>query len=315
MILKKSKYNFLQIPIEKIDTFSTHLIMLKKRKDIRPLIFTGSIKHWNAAKKWDLDYFKSQYGDILLETAHDFPTDLSPYLFKEEPHHIKNMTLNELITLISENKPCYAAQSDHSLFEGLESEYNFNDLIPKLYQGMNIQTNFWIGANTRSGLHFDYNDNFLAQVHGSKLVYLAAPEEAKNLYPLPENYTKTQVNPMNPDFDRYPKLKNAKFYVGEINAGDVLFIPKGWYHYIYAPSQSISLNCWYGPFMTASEMLLSFFRSGVKTWLEFAKGFYLYGIKGQQFPGRLFSSYHMGQLAHENLTKIIFSNKANSDAE
>ncbi|MCB0280103.1 MAG: cupin-like domain-containing protein, partial [Calditrichaeota bacterium] len=37
----------------------------------------------------------------------------------------------------------------------------------------------------------------------------------------------------NPDFDKFPALRQANGFIGEISHGDTLFIPSRWWHYMH----------------------------------------------------------------------------------
>lgn len=285
--------------LEVCNIFQEERIKRGNNSQLKPVIFSNVVQHWPAIQKWTPDFIANLYPNHTVNVSRHFPALESPYLYKEEKHHIQKKALKEFIKLMQAGEPCYVAQGNIADFEQINIDYDFADLIPNFSNQSNVDKSIWIGNKTRSGLHFDYADNFLIQIYGTKKVYLAAPNQTKFLYPLPENFTKTQVNPMEPNLTRYPKLKNAVIFEGTIHPGDALFIPKGWYHYIHSPEQSISLNCWYGPTMTPKELIQIFLQTGRKTWFEFAKGFLLYGVIGKPFPGRLYSSFHMGKLAYE----------------
>ncbi len=288
-----------------VQNYSTDMLDRSKNKDLVPIIISGGIDNWRAMTSWNPNFFREKYGDISVETNHDLPVDSSPYLYEEESRHTRIMKLGNFIKLMPNSTSCYVAQSDISLMEGIEQDYDFYNLIPENDHDKKINTNLWLGFNTRSGLHFDYNDNFLAQIYGTKKVFLAPPENTKYLYPLSDNFSKTQVNPMDPDFKKFPKLKLATIYEGKINAGDVLFIPKGWYHYIYSPKDSISLNCWYGKPIGLLVMTMFLYRSGVLSWLNFLQNFIWNGLLKQPFKGKLYCSDTMGQRAYKFLLKKL----------
>lgn len=271
-----------------------------------PCIFKKGIEHWPALKKWKPQFFKKKFGNLDITVNYNLPDKGCPYLH-QEAKYLKNMSLEKFIDFMAENDRCYIAQQDIQKFKDIDLDYNFLDIIPESQQDKEIFTNLWIGKNTRSGLHFDYTDNFLVQVYGTKKVFLVAPEENKYLYPLAENFTKTQVNPLEPDFIKFPKFKEARVLEGEIAPGEVLFIPKGWFHYIYAPGDSISLNCWYGDELSLKAFLLSFFRSGWRVWVHFMKDFIWHGILKRPINNRLFCSPPLGKLAYDNFVKAILS--------
>jgi hypothetical protein len=285
--------------ISRIENFSSEMIDRTVNDKLEPLIFSNSMNDWSAIGLWKPNFFKEKYGSVKVETHHNLPNDLSPYLYEEKPYHRKMMKFSDFIDLMPKSESCYVAQSDINILKDIDKDYNFFDLIPTNVFHEKVNINLWIGSNTRSGLHFDYNDNFLAQIYGTKKVLLVAPNDTKYLYPLPDNFSKTQVNPMKPDLVKFPKLKHATIFEGEIKTGDVLFIPKGWYHYIYSPKDSISLNCWFGSSLKFSEMAMFFYRSGPGVWIKFIHGFIWHGILNQPFKGKLYCSDTMGQRAYK----------------
>jgi hypothetical protein len=290
--------------ISRIENYSSEMIDRTTKDRLEPLIFSNSINDWSATRLWEPSFFKEKYGSVEVETNHNLVNDSSPYLYEEKPYHIKMMDFSDFIDLMPRSESCYVAQSDINILNGIDKDYNFFDLIPINALHEEVYINLWIGKNTRSGLHFDYNDNFLAQIYGTKKVYLVAPCDTKYLYPLPDNFSKMHVNPMTPDFIKFPKLKEATIFEGEIKAGDVLFIPKGWYHYIYSPKDSISLNCWFGSSLKITEMAAFFYRSGPKVWIKSIHDFVWHGVFGQPFKGELYYDT-MGQRAYKYIIRKL----------
>jgi len=104
----------------------------------------------------------------------------------------------------------------------------------------------WIGpAHTLTGLHNDSSSNCLAQIYGPKEVILFAPEEKDNLY-IGERYDwgskLSSINIYNIDYEKFPKFKYAKGLYATLEPGDVLFIPRHWWHCVHALDVSISLS-------------------------------------------------------------------------
>lgn len=261
---------------------------------------------WDALHKWDLKFFQTRFKDLEITLNYNLPSTESPYLLSAEGHH-KTLTLEQAIDAMSQSDRCYIAQQDISMFRGTDADYDLKTILPQFDKNTKTYTYLWIGKNTQSGLHYDYNDNFLIQIYGHKKVFLVCPADTKYLYPLPENFTKTQVNPCEPNFTQFPKFKYATLWEGELNPGEALFIPKGWFHHIYAPSESISLNCWYGKELSMSRFLLSFYRSGKEVWLQFFKDFFRHGVFKYPVKDRLFCSQPMGKLAYEKMKNAILS--------
>jgi hypothetical protein len=53
------------------------------------------------------------------------------------------------------------------------------------------------------------------------------------------------VNLTGPDYDRHPRLREARGYHLELNRGDVLYIPKFWFHEVRSSCRNIAVNFWW----------------------------------------------------------------------
>ncbi|VDI57843.1 hypoxia-inducible factor 1-alpha inhibitor (HIF hydroxylase), partial [Mytilus galloprovincialis] len=93
--------------------------------------------------------------------------------------------------------------------------------------------------------------NFFAQVYGYKRFILFPPEEFPNLYPHPTYHPcdrQSQVDFDNPDFEKFPKFRNATGFETIVGPGDVLYIPIYWWHQVESiPNEghTISVTFWY----------------------------------------------------------------------
>jgi len=105
----------------------------------------------------------------------------------------------------------------------------------------------WIGPmNTISTMHTDDKHNLLCQVMGEKLVILASPKDAQYLYPYEGLLNNTsQVDPENLDFNEFPLAKDVKIFKLILKAGEMLYLPKLWFHYVRSLTPSISVSFWF----------------------------------------------------------------------
>lgn len=106
---------------------------------------------------------------------------------------------------------------------------------------------FWIGpAGTITPLHADYDDNIFAQIWGSKRIMLAPPHHEPYLYVKPANeiLIGSPVDAEAPDYQRYPLARQASLIECIVEAGQLLYIPAGWYHQVHALDFSLSANRW-----------------------------------------------------------------------
>lgn len=281
-------------------SYSQAAPILNRKAHPQPLIITDALETWPCLKQWTPDFFQEYYGHLVLNTHRYLPTEHSPYHYLDSDH-LQKTSLETLIQQMHAGEACYLAQDEMAAFSNLANDYNFLSLIPAHMHNDPRYVNIWLGSKTHSGLHFDYNDNFLAQIYGQKEVVLISPAETQQLYMLPENFTKSQVHPLNLDLDHYPKFKQVKYFRDQLNPGEVLFIPRGWFHHIHSPGLSISLNCWYGSSMNLISMLYAFYRAGYRTWLCFIKDFFWHGLGRKPSQQRLFCSRPIGELAFTQL--------------
>ncbi|CRM76742.1 hypothetical protein H097_24328 [Pseudomonas sp. FH4] len=120
---------------------------------------------------------------------------------------------------------------------------------PYFDQSQFIAPRIWIGPKgTLTPLHRDDTDNMFAQVWGRKSFTLAAPHHREALgtwSTSPEGgLDGCEVNPDAPDYQRFPASRDVNFLRVTLEAGDLLFLPEGWFHQVESVSTSLSVNFW-----------------------------------------------------------------------
>ena len=53
------------------------------------------------------------------------------------------------------------------------------------------------------------------------------------------------IDPLNPDFERYPQYANSQQYIANVFPGDILYLPSMWFHHVTQSDQTIAVNFWY----------------------------------------------------------------------
>lgn len=117
-----------------------------------------------------------------------------------------------------------------------------------------VRPRIWIGNKTVTPTHYDDSDNLACVVAGRRRFMLFPPEQVANLYIGPLDYTPagapvSLVSLRDPDFTRYPRLKEAFQHacVAELEPGDAIYIPRLWWHHVEALSEvNVLVNYWYG---------------------------------------------------------------------
>lgn len=211
----------------------------------RPVKLTNCFSHWPAMSKWnDLNYFlrTAGYRTVPIELGKKYDSDdWSQGMFRFGEFLRNFMSAGSDI-----KKSGYLAQ--HDLF----------DQIPHLRKDIFVPDfcaisssepviKSWIGpANTISTMHTDDKHNLLCQVMGEKLVILASPDEASKLYQYDGLLNNTcQVDTEHLNYEEFPLSRDVKFFKLILRPGEMLYLPKLWFHYVRSLNPSISVSFWF----------------------------------------------------------------------
>ncbi|MFA6036538.1 MAG: cupin-like domain-containing protein [Legionellales bacterium] len=153
------------------------------------------------------------------------------------------MSFGDYLDLIS-TKPTQLRMFLFNIFKHIPDlcqDFNYPDIVD--YYVKKHPFMFFGGATSKVDAHFDLDLShvFLTQFFGKKRVVLFAPEYSTHLYRHPLTVS-CNVDLGNPDFDKYPKLLDAKGYECEISDGETLFIPSGYWHYIHYTEGGFALS-------------------------------------------------------------------------
>ena len=111
----------------------------------------------------------------------------------------------------------------------------------------------WIGNSSVVPPHFDVPDNIAFVCSGKRKFTLFPPDQVKNLYIGPLEFTPagqpiSLVDIYNPDLSKFPKFESAKNHgkSAELLPGDAIFIPSLWWHQVesFGPL-NILVNYWW----------------------------------------------------------------------
>uniref|UniRef100_A0A3B4FKH2 Lysine-specific demethylase 8 n=1 Tax=Pundamilia nyererei TaxID=303518 RepID=A0A3B4FKH2_9CICH len=227
----KEESAVLRIKCPSLESFKTNFLL-----PLKPVILEGIIDHWPAFNKhpWSIEYLRSVAG------CRTVPVEVGSR-YTDEDWSQTLLTVNEFIDRYVLNKvmvpnlfcddirlPDYCC-----LGEGDEED---------------ITVNAWFGpGGTVSPLHQDPQQNFLAQVVGSKYIRLYSPEDTGKLYPHQSQllHNTSQVQVENPDAERFPEFAKAPYLECVLQPGDVLFIPVRHWHYVRSLELSFSVSFWW----------------------------------------------------------------------
>ncbi len=119
--------------------------------------------------------------------------------------------------------------------------------------GRDALASIWIGNRTRIAAHYDLPDNLACVAAGRRRFTLFPPDQLRNLYIGPLDFTPagqaiSLVDFARPDLGRFPRFPEAMRHaqVAELAPGDALFIPSMWWHHVEAlDSFNVLVNYWW----------------------------------------------------------------------
>lgn len=228
-------------PLPKINEVTKENFLKTYLKSGKPVVIENATKEWPAYSKWNYQYFKQQAGDItvpLYDSAKVMPekkvNEPAAYMkFADYLDLIASKPTELRIFLFNIFKEIPSLVQDYSLPKFLNS---YLDKFPMMFFG---------GRGSKVFLHFDLDLShvFLAHFGGEKRVLLFPPQFSNRLYKIPfAVHNLEDIDPDNPDFEAYPALKGIQGFETTLKHGDILFIPSGWWHYMYYTDDSFSLS-------------------------------------------------------------------------
>ena len=204
----------------------------------RPVILTGVMKDWHIYKNWSPAYFKQHFGERRIQVVRMDEN------FKKTHVELPMSEYVDTITSLEASNEWYMTNSN--------TPYN-NDVIGDLYgeadrytellnpEGENPNGNVLFGPNgTRTDLHFDLANALYCQVYGTKHFKIIAPHDLPYVYPYRNFLSLVDMDAV--DLEKFPLFKEATVFEFDLNAGEMLFLPIGWWHYVVSKSVSISLS-------------------------------------------------------------------------
>ena len=227
-----------------------------------PVVITGVANEWPAVARWSPEYFRTAFADArVMFTAWESnnprndPEDyyqkrrrlcsrLGPFI---DYLHSSDNTSRDYITQFPIFKEIPQLKDD---IRPLEPYMNIPPYLPAgVREKLQKMPTMWLGpAQTVTPIHFDSADNFLVQIYGRKKLTLVNPAQSDSLYYPCLRLGHVIYSPVDveePDYDRFPRYRQATPFEATLESGEILFIPVRWWHHARSISESISLNFWW----------------------------------------------------------------------
>lgn len=209
----------------------------------KPVIIEDYISNWPAYQKWSLDYIKQVAGDKIVPLY-----DNRPVRHEEGFNQAHaEMKMRDYIDLLKSEPTKFRIFLWNILKEvpELQNDFEFPDFGIRLLKKLPML--FFGGKDSYTFMHYDIDLANIFHFHfeGKKQCIIFDQQQNNYLYKVPHSLiTREDIDFSNPDFNKWPALQKAKGYVANLNHGDILYMPEGYWHYMryLTPGFSMSLR-------------------------------------------------------------------------
>jgi ribosomal protein L16 Arg81 hydroxylase len=218
------------LPVDEVSSITKQEFERNYLASQKPLIIKGLANSQPAGRKWTIDYIRQVCGDVTVDVYDNNNKNSASAYTKAD----LKMPFSEFLDVMLKDEPTTLRMFLFNMFSkkpALREDFR----CPQFIRGMMGRIGFMFfgakGIKVRIHQDMDMSNVLLTQFHGRKRVVLVSPKYSRLLYKLPFN-THSLVDLDNPDYSKYPGLRYVEAYDCTLDAGDALFMPSGYWHYI-----------------------------------------------------------------------------------
>ncbi|MEO8238009.1 MAG: cupin-like domain-containing protein [Flavobacterium sp.] len=208
-----------------------------------PVVIEELTEDWPAYHKWKLSYINKTAGDIVVPLYDDRHVNHKDGF--NEAH--TTMKMSDYIDLLEQKPTNYRIFLYNLMKEvpSLKNDFLWPEIGLKLIKQLPML--FFGGENSRVFMHYDidYSNILHFHFHGEKQCMIFPPNQSKYMYKVPHALiSREDIDFDNPDYEKFPALKNAEGYITNLKHGEMLYMPEGYWHYMkyLTPGFSMSLR-------------------------------------------------------------------------
>ncbi|XP_073683695.1 bifunctional peptidase and (3S)-lysyl hydroxylase JMJD7 isoform X2 [Garra rufa] len=211
----------------------------------KPCIIRNAFSDWPALSKWNPTYLREKVGSKVISVAvtpngYADAVNGDRFVMPEE----RQMTFSSLLDIIEgkvkSNGVFYVQKQCSNLTEELpELTGDVQTHIPWMSEALGKHpdaVNFWLGEKSAVTSKLYQPATYRQKEDGN---FETVDEEDSTKVPW------IPLDPLNPDYERYPSYKLAKPVRCIVKAGEMLYLPSLWFHHVQQSHGCIAVNFWY----------------------------------------------------------------------
>lgn len=207
----------------------------------KPVVIEHLIDDWDAFGTWNLSYIREIAGDKEVPLYDDRPVKHDEGF--NQAH--ATMKMRDYIDLLKKGPTNYRIFLYNLMKEvpSLKQDFKFPKIGLRLLK--QIPMLFFGGEGSKVFMHHDIDWANILHFHfqGSKQCILFAPSQTPHLYKVPYSLiTREDIDFDNPDYEKFPALKNARGYICHLKHGETLYMPEGYWHYMKYETPGFSMS-------------------------------------------------------------------------
>ncbi|XP_047002087.1 HSPB1-associated protein 1 isoform X1 [Schistocerca americana] len=223
-----------------------------------PVVFDNMITNWEILS-WDMEQWASKLGDKKLPFRVGL-NKANPLPQWEHECQQEKLTLCEFIKMSNFNDTEAPKQCKKWWYFDYKYMHEWFQEYPEILQTVDwgtlgfpecggAESTLWLGSKgAHTPCHIDvYGCNLVAQVLGRKQWYLFPPTMNDEMLPTRIPYEESSIFSMHNFYCPSAKITQADLSgvrVVTLNPGQVLFVPRHWWHYVENLDTAISINTW-----------------------------------------------------------------------
>jgi lysine-specific demethylase 8 len=214
----------------------------------RPLLLHGIAQRWTAFERWTFEFLAREgKGVQVVATKSVVETARTRRATVDLGDYVRSLLAEDRAVTGGPDQTYVSFLPLFEVMPQLKADIPMREVFGPLTI---TSQSAWIGpAGTITGLHTDNFPNLLTQLRGRKGLILFPPSPLNRLYLSPKFETGTVLSAVDlrePDWVRFPRLRELVPIVCILEAGDAIYIPAGWWHYVVSETPSISLTSFAG---------------------------------------------------------------------